>query len=337
MKTKTISYIHTPPRSFCDQWENNIAKLRAKLSAYFPKFAVDFWVKILGFFRRFVLQEFSQSLRATDYIITNSVNIQNRTQKFLEIRANQVIYPAVHTAKFHFIGQKNYYHSHCRLESLKRIELIVAAFAGLPNQNLVITSSGPLENWLKNEIKTKNLTNIDFRGRVSDEELVEIMGNCTAGIMIPVDEDAGITQIEFLAAGKPVIAVAEGGLLETICEENLKNPQTKSVKNLEIAESLKKFVTNSQAIDFEIQNANQKNIIKDLETLEPKKENAENWQTGILIPSSPSLEDLIIGITQMTPQLALSLRSNCEKSAQKYDQKNFFEKLDQVVQSLLTK
>ena len=301
-KTLTISYVHTPPRGFCDQWENNLTKFWAKIPFGLSPVLRPILNPVLEFFRQLVLGQFGQSLRATDHIITNSVNIKNRTEKFLKVPVDEVIYPAVNTAKFSFLGQKNYYHSHCRLESLKRIELIVEAFSRLPNKNLVITSGGPLADWIQNEIKTKNLTNIDFRGRVSDEELVEIMGNCVAGIMIPVDEDAGITQIEFLSAGKPMIAVAEGGLLETICGEN----------------ETKNNFGNNQEITMENENSSE--------------QSNQKLQTGILIPKNPKVEDLINGIDKMTPEFALTLRENCEKTAQNYDQKVFFAKLDKAIE-----
>ena len=234
---KTIAYIHTPPRGFCDQWEFNLNKFFDKLPVFLKPF-FPIIKPILEFFKNFVLNQFSASLNSIDHIITNSQNIKNRTQKYLQIEADSVIYPAVDTTKFHFLGQDSahYYHSHCRLEELKRIPLIVQAFEQMPDKNLVITSGGPLENWIKDEIKTKNLQNITFRGRVSDECLFEIMGNSVAGIMIPVDEDAGITQIEFLAAGKPVIGVAEGGLLETITENltGILIPQNPNVEDLKI-------------------------------------------------------------------------------------------------------
>lgn len=275
---KTIAYIHTPPRGFCDQWETNLVKFQHKLP-FFLKSLFPIIKPILELFKSLVLNQFCQSLNSIDHIITNSENIKNRTQKYLQIEADSVVYPAVDTTKFNFFGQDSvhYYHSHCRLEELKRIPLIIKTFEQMPDKNLVITSGGPLENWIKNEIKTKNLQNITFRGRVSDIELFEIMGNSVAGIMIPVDEDAGITQIEFLAAGKPVIGVAEGGLLETI-NENL---------------------------------------------------------TGILIPSNPNIEDLKMAITKMTPEFALNLRENCQKSAKEYDSSVFFKKLDKVITTLL--
>jgi len=80
----------------------------------------------------------------------------------------------------------------------------------MKNKKLVICSTGPLHNWFEEQIKMRNLDNILFEGFVSDERLSELIGNCYAGIYIPVDEDFGMTQIELMAAGKPVIGVEEG-------------------------------------------------------------------------------------------------------------------------------
>jgi glycosyltransferase involved in cell wall biosynthesis len=112
-----------------------------------------------------------------------------------------------------------YFHSHCRLEPLKRIVEIYEAFIANPDKILIITSGGPMQEWLKKRLEMDSPKNIFYLGRVTNPELVFIMQNATFGVMIPVDEDAGITQIEFLASGVPVIASNEGGLLETIIDQ----------------------------------------------------------------------------------------------------------------------
>jgi glycosyltransferase involved in cell wall biosynthesis len=53
---------------------------------------------------------------------------------------------------------------------------------------------------------------------VSDEALLDLVGNAIATIYLPRDEDFGMSPVESMAAGKPVIGVAEGGLLETIAQ-----------------------------------------------------------------------------------------------------------------------
>jgi glycosyltransferase involved in cell wall biosynthesis len=203
-KIKTLAYIHTPPRDYTDLFESN---LKNKSN----------WKKtLLRWFQKQILNQFRDSISAVDWRIVNSHNIRDRVKKFIGVRAEEVIWPAVNTQDFRFYGQSDYYHSHARLEDNKRIKLIVEAFSKMPEKKLIITSAGPLKKWLENEIKVKGLTNIIYEGRVSDEKRNWIMGNCIAGIYIPLNEDAGITQCEFMASGKPVIGVAEGGLLETI-------------------------------------------------------------------------------------------------------------------------
>ena len=57
--------------------------------------------------------------------------------------------------------------------------------------------------------------NVEFLGRVSDDELRELYARCRA-FLLPGEEDFGITPVEALASGKPVIALGRGGALETV-------------------------------------------------------------------------------------------------------------------------
>jgi glycosyltransferase involved in cell wall biosynthesis len=203
---KTIAYIHTPPRIFTDQYQSVLSNI-----AWYKK-------PLFKIFTRLVLFNFNRSVKACDHVITNSENIKNRLLKYCKIRADSVIFPLVDTDKFYNKDSKDFYLSHARLEPLKRIDLIVKAFEKMPDKNLIITSGGPLSSWVQEYIKSNNITNIDFQGRVSDEVRDELMATCKAGIYIPIDEDAGITQLEFMACGKPVIGVKDGGLIESIID-----------------------------------------------------------------------------------------------------------------------
>ena len=222
-KIKLIGYVNTPPRGFTDQFDY---KLKQKVPGFLHP--------IVKVFAKVVVNQFKQALESTDYIVANSNNISRRLKKYVGVTSDQAIWPPVDMNNLKYLDQKDYYLSHARLESTKRIELIVEAFAKMPDKKLIITSSGPLKDWLINKIKQEKLTNIDFRGRVSDQERDELMGNCLAGIYIPENEDAGITQVEFNACGKPVIGVSEGGLLETVVDEfnGLLIPASPSVQSL---------------------------------------------------------------------------------------------------------
>jgi len=60
--------------------------------------------------------------------------------------------------------------------------------------------------------------NIEVLGWVNDETLCDLMGRCISTIYIPRHEDFGISPVESMAAGKPVIGVQEGALFETVGE-----------------------------------------------------------------------------------------------------------------------
>jgi Glycosyltransferase len=83
-----------------------------------------------------------------------------------------------------------------------------------------------------------NCDNIRFTGWLEETELLDLLGNCLATIYIPEDEDFGMTPVESMAAGKPVIASHQGGIKETVInqetgvfigEQSLKEQLSKTV------------------------------------------------------------------------------------------------------------
>jgi glycosyltransferase involved in cell wall biosynthesis len=202
-KTKKIMYCHTPPRPFTDQFENNLVSI--------PRFLRP----LARIFRDIVITEYRKELQNMDSVVANSYNIQKRLKSFIGLDST-VIQPATYTENFKFIKQDDYYLSYARLEDLKRIKLIVESFKQMPDKKIIVCSSGPLKDWLTKEIK--DYPNILYEGLVTDERLFNLIGRCIAGIYIPVEEDFGKIQCELMAAGKPVIGVKEGGLLETVID-----------------------------------------------------------------------------------------------------------------------
>jgi glycosyltransferase involved in cell wall biosynthesis len=138
-----------------------------------------------------------------------------RLKKYLDVES-EVLYPPCDTEGFEWMGDGDYFLSTARLEPLKRVDLIVEAFKDMPNKKLIVASGGSqLESLEELADGAKNIT---FTGWVSDTELRRLVGNCTATIYIPKDEDFGISPVQSLAAGKPVIGVNEGGVVETVRE-----------------------------------------------------------------------------------------------------------------------
>ena len=58
--------------------------------------------------------------------------------------------------------------------------------------------------------------NVEMRGAVSEKELIDLYAGCKGLICTAMDEDFGLTPLEAMASGKPVVAVNEGGFRETI-------------------------------------------------------------------------------------------------------------------------
>jgi glycosyltransferase involved in cell wall biosynthesis len=156
---------------------------------------------------------YENAIRKMDLILADSKNVQNRIQKFLGLEST-VLYPPCDVDKFNWMGQEGYYLSTARLTSYKRVDIIIQAFIKLPQKRLIITSTGPDEKKLKQ--LAEGFANIQFTGDINDNELKNLIGNSIATIYIPKDEDFGISPVESMAAGKPVIGSGEGGLLETV-------------------------------------------------------------------------------------------------------------------------
>lgn len=198
---RNIYYCHTPPRFVYD------------LKDYYLDAATRLQRPALKALIAYLQPRYEDAIGKMDKVFANSKNVQGRLRKYLGVDS-EVLYPPVDTDRFKWLSDGDYFLSTARLEPLKRVDLIVEAFKQLPDEKLVVTSGGSqLENLKKLAADTSN---IEFTGWVSDERLAELVGHCKATIYIPKDEDYGMSPVESIAAGKPVIGVDEGGVGETV-------------------------------------------------------------------------------------------------------------------------
>ncbi len=109
-------------------------------------------------------------------------------------------------------GSENFYLIVSRLFPHKNIDIAIDAFNKL-GYELIIIGDGPAKKDLK-KIAGKN---IKFAGFKTDEEVSDYYRNCKAFIM-PQEEDFGLTPLEAMSFGKPVLALRKGGALETVLE-----------------------------------------------------------------------------------------------------------------------
>jgi glycosyltransferase involved in cell wall biosynthesis len=157
-----------------------------------------------------------QSSDRVDLFIAISEFVKRRIKKFYN-RSSTVIYPFADTDFYGPDGNsrvdqkmKEYYLAVSALVPYKRIRDIVEAFCKLDDR-VIIVGDGPEKSGLM-EIAPPN---VEFTGWISDRRLLELYRGCKA-LLFPGVEDFGIVPVEAQACGKPVIALAEGGSLETI-------------------------------------------------------------------------------------------------------------------------
>ena len=111
----------------------------------------------------------------------------------------------------------NYYLTVGRIVGFKGVDIAIGAAKKL-GVNLKVV--GEYSGIYTEEEKIKKLANekIEFLGRVPDEELKDLYAGATAFLALAKDEDFGITPVEAMAAGTPVIAYKSGGYLETVID-----------------------------------------------------------------------------------------------------------------------
>ncbi len=162
---------------------------------------------------KYVQPRYERAVAAMDRVLANSRNVQQRLRRFLGVEST-VVHPFCDRDGFCWIAQEDYYLSTARLEPYKRVDRIVEAFVRIPERRLVVASGGSELTRLRRI--AAGAKNIEFTGWLDEDALRRLVGNAVASLYVPLDEDFGMSPLESLAAGKPVIGVAEGGLLETM-------------------------------------------------------------------------------------------------------------------------
>jgi glycosyltransferase involved in cell wall biosynthesis len=155
----------------------------------------------------------SGSQQGVHHFIAISKEIQSRIKKYYG-RDSVIIYPPVDVQRFRPTGRpaEDYYLIVSRLIPYKRIDLAIQACNRL-KRRLIIVGEGRD----RRQLEAIAGPTVQFKGRRPWAEVTELMANCRAFIF-PGFEDFGISPLEAQAAGRPVIAFARGGALDTILE-----------------------------------------------------------------------------------------------------------------------
>lgn len=168
--------------------------------------------KLLNYFLTFMrIWDYSSAARV-DYYIANSENVAKRIWKHYR-REAVVIHPPVRCSLFNISEEDGeFFLCVSRLQEYKRLDLAVQACTKL-GVKLKVIGDGPD----KDKIKAMAGPTVEFLGRVSDDIIKENYAKCRA-LIFPGEEDFGITPLEAMASGRPVIAYGKGGALETVVD-----------------------------------------------------------------------------------------------------------------------
>ena len=206
--TLHISYIHTPIRYYWSGYEDYLSN---------PGFGpINPLVRLFmpSMVKKLRIWDYAAAQRP-DFLVANSDTVKKRIEKYYK-RDSKVINPPVNINKFASSNESSkdevhdFYLVVSRLVPYKRVDLAVQACSHT-NRKLIVAGKGPELKSLK-KIAGKSVA---FVENPSEEKVIELYKRARAFIF-SAEEDFGITPVEAMAAGLPVICFGQGGATETV-------------------------------------------------------------------------------------------------------------------------
>lgn len=230
-----ILYCHSPPRFLYD--------LRKKLKSEYS----SIWKLPLDLWTSYWTKLDQKAIKDVGKIVANSENVKDRVKRYYG-RDARVIYPPVDVEKFRHESPCNYFLSVNRIAPAKRVHLQLDSFEKLPHERLLIVGKAEYgtEYQKRIEKRVEGMGNVEWKGSVGEKELIDLYARCKGVIQTAMDEDFGYVPLESMAAGKPCLAVNEGGFRESIV-----NGRTGVLVDEPYVENFVKAIENFNPADFE--------------------------------------------------------------------------------------
>ena len=223
-----VSYVHSPLRY---AWDMQHEYLREAGMARGLKSLLTRWL-----LHRLRLWDV-RTANGVDQFVANSAFIARRVRKAYR-REAEVIYPPVDLSAFipSAAARGQAYVMVSRMVPYKRVDLIVEAFAGMPDKQLIVIGDGPEMA----KVRAKAGSNVQILGHLPFEAMREHVQRARA-FVFAAQEDFGIAPVEAQACGTPVIAYGRGGAAETV-RGLQQNPPTGVLFEEQTVEALREAV-----------------------------------------------------------------------------------------------
>ncbi len=194
-----ISYLHTPMRYVWDMYDSYFGPDSSGIAKY-----------IMPLLRGQLQRWDVRTAKDVDYFLANSEHVAKRIKRYYG-REAEVVHPPLELGRFGPLDEvEDYYLVLSALVPYKRVDLAIQACKKL-GRRLKVVGKGPEMEYLK----TLAGDEVEFLGWQPDEALPELYAKARAFIF-PGEEDFGITPLESMASGRPVVALSRGGALETV-------------------------------------------------------------------------------------------------------------------------
>ena len=194
-----VSYLHTPMRYVWDMYESYFGRQRGGLAS-----------RVMPLVRPYLQNWDVRTSDRVDHFLANSAHVADRIARHFQ-RPATVLHPPVDTGRFSPAAQvEDYYLVVSALVPYKQVELAISA-CRQSGRRLKVVGAGPEEARLRQMAGPR----VEFLGWQPDEALPGLYAKARA-LIFPGEEDFGITPLESMASGRPVVALGRGGALETV-------------------------------------------------------------------------------------------------------------------------
>jgi glycosyltransferase involved in cell wall biosynthesis len=210
---RVLWYCHTPLRDIYDLYHYRLSQKKLHQKP----------VHIIG--AKIVKMIDQGVVKDIETILTNSYNTRSRIIKYYKRSDATVLGGGVDYENYMHGSDDKYFFYPSRISPNKRQEFAIRAFNHFKRQlkGYKLLIAGPVSqdkfyyNYYKKIVAlAKGVGDIDILVDPSDERLKRLYSNCTAVLYTPMNEDYGLVPLEAMASRKPVIAVNEGGIKETV-------------------------------------------------------------------------------------------------------------------------